>query len=188
MKTTYLINKLRPDGKLALSSVSHQEWFAVIQSNKGLPVEQRRYFMVDCIESGCEIDRMIIEITLEEFRRWNSQHTMSERNRKCKQQFTHLSLDAELSEKDVLCLEECLSDQTQSENNIVDGILMDELRDKLALWKPWANEMLTLYLSGRKRKCTKELAEKYGVSEQVIRKYKRQFEDFVKKYLLGVSF
>ena len=27
-----------------------------------------------------------------------------------------------------------------------------------------------------------------GVSEQVIRKYKRQFEAFVKKFLAGVSF
>ena len=48
--------------------------------------------------------------------------------------------------------------------------------------------MLEQYLAGRKRSCSADMAEKYGVSEQVIRKYKRQFEEFIRKFFEGISF
>ena len=71
---------------------------------------------------------------------------------------------------------------------VLDAVLIDELKIRLTAWKPWAAELLAHYLAGRKKSCTAVMAEKYGVSEQVIRKYKRQFEAFVKKFLAGVSF
>lgn len=78
-------------------------------------------------------------------------------------------------------------DSQNTENSVVDEILMDELKQALAVWKPWAPDLLEHYLAGRKRSCTAEMAEKYGVSEQVIRKYKRQFERFIKDFLGCVS-
>ena len=42
------------------------------------------------------------------------------------------------------------------------------------------------YIAGEKTSCTKAIAMKYEVSEQTARKYKRQFEDFVKKYFSKV--
>ena len=38
------------------------------------------------------------------------------------------------------------------------------------------------YIAGKKASCTKAIAMKYKVSEQTARKYKRQFEAFVKKF------
>ena len=66
--------------------------------------------------------------------------------------------------------------------------LMDELKKQLFAWKPWAVDLLAYYLAGKKKSCTAAMAKKYGVSEQVIRKYKRQFEKFVKNFFEGVSF
>ena len=66
--------------------------------------------------------------------------------------------------------------------------MIDELKKTLADWKPWANDMLEMYLNGQKRACTDILARKYGVSSQIIRKYKRQFEKFIKIFWRDVSF
>jgi len=49
-------------------------------------------------------------------------------------------------------------------------------------WNPWGIDLLEFYIAGQKNSCTKEIAVKYKVSEQTARKYKRQFEAFVKKY------
>ena len=59
---------------------------------------------------------------------------------------------------------------------------------ELKAWRPWALDLLAAYVSGNSKACTKKLAAKYHVSEQVIRKYKRQFKKFIKKFFAGVSF
>ena len=187
MKNTFLLNKTQEDGSVVLCTATAEEWLAVVHENRNLPLEQRRYFIADCIEEAGFIDRMFIEVTHSEYRRWNSRHTMSERNRKAKKQFHHLSLDAVLAETAGLKLKDCLVDSQNTENSVVDEILMDELKQALAVWKPWAPDLLEHYLAGRKRSCTAEMAEKYGVSEQVIRKYKRQVERFIKDFLGCVS-
>lgn len=76
----------------------------------------------------------------------------------------------------------------QVENLVCDKAILLELRKELAAWKPWGNDLLDLYLLGQKRVCTKILTRKYGVSPQTARKYRRQFEEYIKKYFLGVSF
>ncbi len=188
MKNTYLINKQQKDGTTALCIATIEEWLAVVNSNRNLPTEQRRYFIADCIEEGKDIDRMIIEVTYAEYRRWNSRHTMTERSRKAGKKYQHLSLDAALSETNEIALLECLGGTEDIEAIAIDEILMDELKRRLSAWKPWAMDMLESYLVGEKRTCSAAMAAKYGVSEQVIRKYKRQFEEFIKKFFEGVSF
>ena len=188
MKNTFLMNKIHEDGGAALCVVTAEEWLDAVKENRSLPPEQRRYFISDCIEEGDTIDRMIIEVPYSEYRRWNSRHTVSERSRRAKKEFLHLSLDAAVPGSPTLALSDCLADSGSMETAVLDAVLIDELKIRLTAWKPWAAELLAHYLAGRKKSCTAVMAEKYGVSEQVIRKYKRQFEAFVKKFLAGVSF
>lgn len=183
-----LMNKIHEDGGAALCVVTAEEWLDAVKENRSLPPEQRRYFISDCIEEGDTIDRMIIEVPYSEYRRWNSRHTVSERSRRAKKEFLHLSLDAAVPGSPTLALSDCLADSGSMETAVLDAVLIDELKIRLTAWKPWAAELLAHYLAGRKKSCTAVMAEKYGVSEQVIRKYKRQFEAFVKKFLAGVSF
>ena len=185
----HIFNLQTAKGRQGGSLHSHRRRMApAVNTNRNLPTEQRRYFISDCIEDGKEIDRMIIEVGYDEYRRWNSRHTIMERSRKAGKQYQHLSLDAVLSEADEITLLECLSGTENMEAAVIDDILMDELKKQLSNWKPWAADMLEQYLAGRKRSCSADMAEKYGVSEQVIRKYKRQFEEFIRKFFEGISF
>lgn len=131
---------------------------------------------------------MIIEVSYDEYRRWNSWHTISEHNRKEGKKYQHLSLDAVLNESDGIELLECVGGIEDIDAEAMDEILMKELKRQLAAWKPWATDMLEIYLAGNKGTCSAAMAAKYGVSEQVIRKYKRQFEEFIKNFFTGVSF
>lgn len=128
MKNTFLIYKPQKDGRAVLCTATAEEWLAAVNTNRNLPTEQRRYFISDCIEDGKEIDRMIIEVGYDEYRRWNSRHTIMERSRKAGKQYQHLSLDAVLSEADEITLLECLSGTENMEAAVIDDILMDELK------------------------------------------------------------
>ena len=188
MKNTYLINKPQKDGRTALCTATAEEWLAAVSSNRNLPTERRRYFIADCIEDGKEIDRIVIEVDYDEYRRWNSRHTVSERSRRAGKEYQFLSPDAVLNEADDITLLECLGSMEDMETAVISEMIMDELKKQLFAWKPWAVDLLAYYLAGKKKSCTAAMAKKYGVSEQVIRKYKRQFEKFVKNFFEGVSF
>ena len=58
-------------------------------------------------------------------------------------------------------------------------LALEELRKALLFWRPWGTMLLDYYIAGKRRTCTQELARTCNVSEQVARKYKRQFEKFV---------
>ena len=188
MKVTYLINKEQTDGNVKLTIGTKEELREILIANKGLAVNQRRNFIADYISDGTEMDCMIVEVSADEYRQFNREHMASERNRKLMNMYCHISLDDNIHEQEDLITEEILADDFNLEETITSEILLEELEDRLSNWKPWALDMLEIYLNGQKRGCTKELSEKYGVSEQVIRKYKRQFEDFIKNFLSGVSF
>lgn len=189
MKTTYLMNQEQPDGSMGLAVVTSAEWLAAVRQNKHLPVDQQRYFIIDYIADGDDLDRMVIEVPIEDYREWHREHMASERNRRNGRNLQKLSMDMPLfGVEDVESLWNVLSSGEDIENMVYDRMLMDDLRQKLAAWKPWGNDLLDFYLEGQARRCTDFLSEKYGVSPQVIRKYKRQFEDFIKNFLRGVSF
>ena len=189
MKTTYLINKKQPDGNVRLTVASSAEWLAVVNANKQLPPEQRRYFILDYIADRNNLDRMVIETSADDYYVWHRDHMAAERNRAAGGRFQHLSLDMLLFNNDeTACLLDTVLSDVSVEDMVSDRMLMAGLREKLTEWRPWANDLLELYLQGRKRDCTAVLAAKYGVSPQTARKYKRQFEKFVKTFLEGVSF
>ena len=188
MKTTYLVNQEQPDGSVCLAVVSSTVWRTIVERNKQLPLDQQRYFSIDYIKDGDELDRMVIEAPADAYRTWHREHMAAERNRVAGNMFQHLSIDALLFDNDEInCLLDALLTENQAENIVLDRMLMADLRKELAAWKPWANNLLDLYLQGERRTCTNAFAEKCGVSPQVIRKYKRQFENFIKNFLSDVS-
>lgn len=188
MKTTYLLNKIQPDGTVALSIATSAEWTAVIYANKQLPKDRQRHFILDYIVDGNTIDCMVIEVSADEYIQWDKDRSAARRNREARKKFQVVSLDVPFVGTDgTMTRLEQLPDQTQIESIVCDSVLMEELKKALAVWKPWATDLLELYLHGQKRMCTEALSRKYGVSPQVIRKYKRQFEEFVKEFLEGVS-
>lgn len=189
MKTTYLINQVQPDGSTRLSAVSADEWRSAIRENEGLPPERQRYFIRDYIADKNDMDCMVIEVSASEYIQWDKDRSAARRNREAGKNFRVSSLDAPFAGMDrTMARLEQLPDQTQLESMVCDSVLMEELKEALAAWRPWATDLLELYLNGQKRACTEVLSRKYGVSPQVIRKYKRQFEEFVKNFLGGVSF
>lgn len=189
MKTTYLINKTLSDGTVQLSIATFEEWLAVVNANKSLPVCQQRYFIVESIVEGHDMDRIVIESTAEEYRKWNRGPMASARNRVLSKNYQVLSLDVPVRVKDtMLNLKDALKSDEDVEEQACFQMLETQLRDALTAWKPWAADMLDCYLRGKRRSCTDILSAKYRVSPQVVRKYKRQFEKFIKNFLGGVSF
>ena len=189
MKTTYLVNQEQPDGSICLTVVSSGEWLSVVEMNKQLPLDQRRYFIIDYIDDGDELDRMVIEAPRSDYLAWLKEHNAAERNRSLGSKYQHLSLDVLVSENErSIRLGDMIPSDEVIEESVINQMMQDNLREMLSAWKPWASDLLEIYLHGDKRTCTNTLAEKYGVSPQVIRKYKRQFENFIKNFSSGVSF
>ena len=93
-----------------------------------------------------------------------------------------LSLDVSVVTEDESSMLDVMPDGVDWEDVILDGLRVREFRKSLAEWKVWANELLDYYLDGQQLAATKILAEKYGVSEQIIRRRKRMLEDYVRAY------
>ena len=182
MKTTYLVYK-QVDGVRQLTTATQEEWDAIMKGNRGLPVEQRRLFMKDCFEDGDELDCMYIETTAAEYREWNSKNTVHQQKRKIGTFHLHLSLDAGIADTDVESLHECVPSDFDLERFAMDMVLIGELKQALKAWKPWAEELLELYLSGAKRSCTNSLCRKYQLTDRAVQKRKVAFEKFVLDFL-----
>ena len=182
MKTTYLIYK-QINGVQQLVVATQAEWDAIIKENRGLPVEKRRCFTVDCIKDDGELDCMYIEVSASEHRKWNSENTIYQRKRKVGKRYNHQSLDTGTSDSDVGSMHESVSSGFDLEGFANDNILMDELRAALRKWNPWAEELLDIYFAGAKRTCNKYLCIKYQTSDRTVQRWKKAFETFVLNFL-----
>ena len=65
MKITYLAYTQQPDKSTRLSVVSYDEWKQIVQENRVLPAEKRRYFITDCFQDTDTLDCMVIETLYE---------------------------------------------------------------------------------------------------------------------------
>ena len=65
---------------------------------------------------------------------------------------------------------------------------MDYIRTQLKEWKPWANELLDALLAGTYRECTRELAQKYGMTDRAMQYNKQQFIRKLKIFLKELRF
>ena len=182
MKFTYLVYK-QVDGVRQLAVATQEEWNAILKENRRLPLELRRRFIKDCIEDGDEVDCMYIEVPTLEHQEWNSKNTVSQKKRKIGMRYTHLSLDAGVPDTDVESLHECVPTEFDLESLVTDQVLLEELKCALRTWRPWAEELMELYLAGAKRSCTSGLCKKYRLSDRAVRKRKAAFEKFILDFL-----
>lgn len=181
-KTTILIYKDTTAPKKGLREATQEEWSAILQANKGLPMCQRRCFIEDAFEDCGTIDCMFIEVSYEAYMEWHREDALRNINRKLKEECQHLSLDCPLNGYEGETLMDTLADEVDIEENIVDEMLLERLREQLANWKPWAVELLDFYLDGNKKKCAKVLGEKYGISAMAMSKRKKLFDEFLKSF------
>ena len=182
MKTIYLIKQVTDDGKEVLVQVAKKEWIEIIENNKKVSPENRRYFIMDCIEEGAILDCMIIEVSKEEHVKWNRLHMQSEYIRKTQSGRIVLSLDQSISQEDNTSLIDLIADADYLESRCMSDLYMEDLRKKLSLWKTWGETMLDVYLEYGRRHGPEILSQKLGVSVQTVRKYKRMFNEFIVNY------
>jgi len=182
MKTTYLVYK-QVNGAQKLAIATQAEWDAILKENRRLPLMEQRHFVKDCFEDGDELDCMYIEVPISEYRKWNSTNSIQHRKHKIGVLYAHLSLDANVPDTDIGSMHECVPSDFNLERLSIDKVLVDELRQALRAWKPWAEELLEFYLSGEKRSCTKTLCEKYHLNYRAVQKRKNAFEKFILDFL-----
>ena len=188
MSTTYLLKKRQGDENSPLELATRKEWLKAIRQESVLPKEQRRYFIKDCIIEKGEFDCIYMEVSYKEYLEWNREHMKQERNRQASLSFTHLSLENSLyTSEDARKISEELVSSENLEDKVLDLVQLMEFRQKLRKWRPWGVDMMELYLTGQQRQATSIIASKYHVSPQRARRYKGQFEKFIKKFLKGVS-
>ncbi len=100
-----------------------------------------------------------------------------------------MSLDAPVSgDNRSISLGSIIPSVWDMEEAICSQAVVESLRAELSAWQPWVIDMLDFYLAGESRTCTNTLAKKYDVSPQMVRKYKKRFENFVEKFFEAVSF
>ena len=183
MKTTVLIYK-EVDGKRRLVQAAQEEWNEILKANQGLPMEKRRLFEKNCFDNGPELDCMYIEVSYNEYKRWHSSNEMVGRKRKTNSPYPVLSLDAPAKDTEASDYHEVVPSPCNTEKSALDKIMLEELRKALEKWRPWANDLLDLYMDGKRRESTNWLAVSCGVSQQMARRYKKDFENFLKNFFI----
>jgi len=185
MKITYLAYKEQADGRKALTVITVAEWRQITADNKTRSIQDRRYFVSDVIVEGKERDILVYEVSRSEHRKISNAKKEEKKKRDAKKVYVFYSLD-DCRKNDVNFGRDVGYENAfpalPFEDQVLEKVDLDLLRKALAAWKPWANDMLDCYLAGNKIHCTVSLSHKYGVKERMIRKYKKQFEEFVKKF------
>lgn len=181
-KTTILIYKDMNDPKKGLMEATQEEWSAILRSNKGLPMCQRRCFIEDCFEDCGVIDRMFIEVSYEAYMEWHREDALRRINGKLKGECQHLSIDCPLKGSEGEALIDTLSAEFDLEGSVIDEMLLEKLKTQLANWKPWALELLEFYLDGKKKNCAKVLGERYGITVMAMSKRKKLFDEYLKNF------
>lgn len=182
MKTTCLIYQDQNSPEKGLMETTKKNLHNIIIKNRGLSQDQRRYFIKDCFEDNGILDCMYIETNKDYFKKWNAEHTMTERNRKYGSVFQKLSLDAENFDEGITLLD-TISDGFSIENEFIYNEMMEELQSKLSVWKPWANEMLNYILSDKEVKMIDVLSKKYNISKRMIWYRKAELKKIIYEFL-----
>ena len=183
MKTIYLLRETLPDGSHHLVQTTPQKWHAIINEQKNLPIEQRRHFIHDTIVENDDVDCIIIETTLDEWRKWDNNRKKQSRDREYKKKYIHLSLDYVIDAENGTTMLGCSSCDELSEDEVYKMCVFNELRQVLAHWHPWAPRMLDYYMEGEVTHTNQEMMREFEVGERMICKYKKKFEEFLREYM-----
>jgi len=182
-KKTYLARENPNDASSRLIEISGAEWYAITQQNKQLPVRERRFFIKSAIKDDFDgEDIMYIETSYEDYRRWHSENKQEDRIENAGKSFLKYSIDAVTAEDNYAFFMDALSVCGEMEESIQIKDTLRKLEFAVKAWEPWAYDIFRYYMAGKKRSCTSLLAQKYGVSEQIIRRRKKLFESFCKDF------
>ena len=108
MKVTYLVFENGIGS--ALRVATKEEWNRIMQENRALPREQRRFFMQDTFEDCGSMDSLYIETTREKYDEWHAENERRYRKRKSYGEVEILSLDVSTQTADDRCLGDVLED------------------------------------------------------------------------------
>lgn len=188
METTYLFKEKKTDGSEGLRIGTRKEYEKAIQDGKTQPEGKRRYFIREKSLDPHKPDLLIIEVDRDAYRKWNRENIARCRNLKAARQIKKVSLTAAEQELDhnriyerALCREDPMFEA------VCTRMLFEALCEYLRDWRPWALDMLAIYLDEGANVCAMRFADRYGVSVQTARKYIRQFEQRIRTFLEGVS-
>ena len=181
MKVTYLVFENGIGSNLRVAS--KEEWKRILEDNRALPRQERRFFVQDSIVDFDGVDTVYIEASKEEYDRWHAENQRVYRKRERAGEVEMLSFDISTQTTDDATLLDTMTDGINWEDAMIEEIRLKELREKLAAWRDWANELLDYYLDGMQMEATAILSEKYGVSQKTIRLRKRSLEEVLKKFL-----
>lgn len=186
MKNTFLIYVEKDSPEKGLRIASKTEWKQIMNDNKELPSEQKRYFIKDCIDDGSDIDCMYIETSYKEYKKWHTEHQAEWRNRKIKEQYRFVSITDAITDDEQMTMEEIIPDSFNLENYIVEKVgpqydeLLLELKKALREWKWWGIEMLEYFLAGERVSCSKDLKTKYQADCGIVSKARIDgYDDFI---------
>ena len=182
MKTTYLAFNEINNPNSGLKVITQKEWDDILKKNRTLPRDERRFFIKDTIDDENSLDIMFIEVSRNEYNKWNVEKVKSYKCNKYKSKFSFVSLDDPVTGfSEDLTIEDIVSSDYNLEDDSLEHIENQELRYTLANWKPWAETMLDFYLEGRQSE-SRFLAKTFGISAQAVNKRKIKFEEFVKNF------
>lgn len=179
-KSTYLV-KSAPKSGATMEEITGKQWFEIVRANKDLPASQRRYFIVDKITDDGFEDRIVMEVSEQEYTRWKVEQQARRRNLNEAAEYTFLSLEDLAPEGTVIA--ETLEDTVDAIGTCATKILLQELKISLSEWNCWGVELLAMYLNGKRRASTAWLASKCGISEKQARIYRKRFEAYIKNFL-----
>lgn len=179
MKTTVLIYKDINAENKELRVATPKEWDEILKKNKGLPMEERRLFIKDCINDNGSLNCMFIEVPIDEYRKWHSEQEYLSQKQKDNEGYVIISLDAPVKDTNEADIKETISNGIDYEQLSIDNIVLEELRKELRGWKSWANDMLDLYLLGGSAMSASSLCKRFGLSDRGLRKRRRAFENKV---------
>ena len=179
MKMTYLINSYLPDGSTELVETSCKHWHEIINENKNVSRDKRRYFYADVIVENSHYDCIVMEVSATIFHQWSNETRAARRNMVEKKKYSHIPQEILTEYGD-----DCMLISDTMEMSIISAETIAALKTHLAAWRPWATAVLNLFLEGNSKQVGPYLVHKYGIGESTARRYKQQFKNFVKKYLL----
>ena len=184
MNTTYLFKEETTNGQKKLRIGTRDEFKSVMQMNKEIGEENRRYFIREKSLDPNQPDLLIIEVDRSEYLEWKKEQVTRSRNYRLGKQYSQLSLERTVQASSQGKLDEpALYGEDPGFEDVLAGVMLDELREELRKWKPWAVDMLDIYMKNGAEICAVMFADRYGVGESTARRYVCHFEQKIKKFL-----
>lgn len=180
---TFLVFKDTNAEEKELVIATAEEWNAILEKNRTLPREERRFFIENVIKESDYTDTMYIETTKEKYDKWHSQAVSQYEKDQYGKDFIFISTEQPSRDNPEITVGDTISDGFDLESAVLDEVLMEELRVALQNWREWAVELFDYWRVGKYRTCSKELIQKYGISYVTIAKRKKRFETFVKNFI-----